>query len=784
MIRPDADIGGGGPFEHYAVSGSSIRAAAEATRGRVPAIASIREQVDGYAKVTLSAVEGTLVSSVANAPEQATAQADDVTQKATYAAGAVEMFAGYVDDFDYDSADPRSVSKLNAAYAAAAASDFGTPAADYPPHATAAEIRTADDDRAADVSQARSALLSTLRAEYGRLENRLDSHAKHVAGMLQRGPNSKDLHEMYAAGALPSYASLIFPGTSFTGVTITELPYDLRSLSPSELARWLIENKDAPQELVDFALRDSSVASEVGKQLADAVDRDRGMAPAWVWDALGRFNLNTDVAAAFVSTLGSHNVARLLAGREFSLDGDDVTGEGEDTAQSRLVTLGYLMAGASRAGVLTRDFLESFDAMYTDVGMNMHAMASLMAYGRWDKDALKTIGDVALHGDVTDLGLGLVFEGRAQILKGISYNPIAAAEFFHENLDEINRMTDGDGYYNFQDSTEQDLADFIHSATIDADREYFMAQLDDPTVVNLAQANTVDLMTWLKDNPDVHMSDETQRVYGDIAVHYMDDLKAAVTSPVPEYFASDDPGRDGIEATDDLWAGLMQEAMRDPDTAAGLSIEFKNEVLTDLDASQRQNGPENSNGLTNAQVGQLENWFVDNFNETKNEVQGEVDDWNDRVDAGISKGLDYVVATGESLASGNPAPLLVQAGKDAAEGLLGGLVHREAPTYDVDTDWANNFSADWQQVAGNKLESGQIRPVTVDGITWEGDPKFYEDLYSGDFTNSDGSIKTYAEMTTADKRAYAEWLQDPAVQNAAYGDWSENQMGGVPRSTS
>lgn len=36
-------------------------------------------------------------------------------------------------------------------------------------------------------------------------------------------------------------------------------------------------------------------------------------------------------------------------------------------------------------------------------------------------------------------------------------------------------------------------------------------------------------------------------------------------------------------------------------------------------------------------------------------------------------------------------------------------------------------------------------------------------------------------MNADAKRAYGEWLQDPAVQNAAYGDWAENQVGGVPR---
>ena len=394
-----------------------------------------------------------------------------MTQKATYAAGAVELFAGFVDDFDFGSSDPRSVSKLNQAYASSAVGDFGTPAVHYPDNATPTQRSDADDARAARVSQARTTLMANLQAEYGRLENRLDTNAQHVSAMLDRGPNEADLRTMYGAGALPSYASLIFPDVSFGGVTITELPYDLRDLPPDRLATYLIDHPDTPQNVVDFALQDTAVADEVGQQLADGVD-DRGIAPARVWDALRRFDQNDDVAGAFVRSLGAQDMATLLAMSRYTMDGDDIDDD-EGQMHSRLVTLGYLMAGASNDGAVTRDFLESFDAQYTDAGMNMHAIAPLMAYGTWNKDTLKLIGDVALHGDITDSGGGLTEEGRSMILKGISYSPIAAAEFFHENFDEINYMTDEDSLYQYDDAREQNIAAFIHSATIDADGEYY-----------------------------------------------------------------------------------------------------------------------------------------------------------------------------------------------------------------------------------------------------------------------------------------------------------------------
>lgn len=87
--------------------------------------------------------------------------------------------------------------------------------------------------------------------------------------------------------------------------------------------------------------------------------------------------------------------------RGLTLDGDDVNEEGDDVVHARLVTMGYLREGASHTGVITRDFLEDFDPTYYDAGMNMLLVGALMPYGNSNTDALKLIGDVALHGRIT-----------------------------------------------------------------------------------------------------------------------------------------------------------------------------------------------------------------------------------------------------------------------------------------------------------------------------------------------------------------------------------------------
>lgn len=315
MARP-ADDGGGGPFDYYAVSSYSIRAAAEDTRTRLSSMDSVKSQVTGHAKTALDAVEGDLRGSLANAPTEANAHADDVTQKATFAAGAVEMFAGYVDDFNYDSGHPRSVAKLNAAYQAQEHANFGTPAVSYPDKATPEQKSEADTQWNSAFTHNKNAVTAQLTNEYHQLEAELDKRADHIAQLLSRGPNTADLQEMYGAGALPSYAALIFPQCDFSGVTLTELPYDLRDLPADEVAAWLLSHPEAPANVVDIALKDLSIATEVGRQLGEEAKLlqgsfDRAELAAWT-AKYERFASSPIVNSGLFTALGAPGTLDLL----------------------------------------------------------------------------------------------------------------------------------------------------------------------------------------------------------------------------------------------------------------------------------------------------------------------------------------------------------------------------------------------------------------------------------------------------------------------------------------
>lgn len=769
-------------FQYYPASAGAVRSAAQEARTQGDAVHTLIGSVEQEHQAAVQAVEGALRNPVAGAPQQAQATAQDIGRRTVWASTQLEEFADAIDLFDFGSTAPRSVSKLNQAYREASATSFGVADVEHPPDATEQQRSAANEQHSTDVNAARNALLRELQAEYTRLESNLDTAATDVSSNLGREPTDAEIRSAWAAGNLPMSAIMLWPNLNLDVSQIAGggLPTDIAAMTDEELAAYLLDHPETDTDLLTaLSAQRPDALNLVGSRLAEHVD-DLGIAPDWVWDRLRAFSLNQDIAGGFIGALEPRQAA-LLAGNHFGGDSDDIRELSEDEQQSRLVTMGYLMAGASHTGVITRDFLESFDGTYYDAGMSMSLIGSLMPYGNWNKDTLHLIGDIALHGPTVDMNF---YEGRALVLKGISYNPIAAAEFYDTNFEEINWMATEDGLYQYDEVWRQNIADFIHSSTVDADSAYQLAALDDPTVTNVAQDNTRRLLEWTMENPDTHMSPETQRVYGDIIVHYLDDVTASVTSPTPEYFEESDSDRDGIEATDEMWGALMREGMRDADVAGGLSIEFRNEVLETLDDSQRQVGPENSNGFINAQAGHLENWFVQNVDTVRQDLGDEAEEWNSNVDSAISTGVDYAVATGKSIASGNPVPLLVEGGKDIATAILGDVFHRDPPAYDVDTGWANDFAGDWRNVADNKFESGQVQPVTVDGLTWDGDPEFYEDLYGGDFTDASGDIMPYGEMDADARRAYSEWLLDPAVQNAAFGDWSENQVGGVPRPTS
>ena len=213
---------GGGPFAYYPVAGEVIRVAAEAAAGGA-VIDAVRRRVDVQHRHLLRAI---------GAEDQALAaarvRAAPHTPSAMFTAGVLRVFADAIDRFDHDSVNPRSVDKLNAAYADARASSFGLDPADY-----ADDGPAADRDYDADWQAAYAQLAGpsgSLTSEYGRLEAELDRSADYAARMLARGPNPDDVRELWMSGALPpADAAAGWPELRLDQAPTVPLPCELRA---------------------------------------------------------------------------------------------------------------------------------------------------------------------------------------------------------------------------------------------------------------------------------------------------------------------------------------------------------------------------------------------------------------------------------------------------------------------------------------------------------------------------------------------------------------------------
>ena len=205
--------GGGGPFAYYPVTGDAIREAAAETDRQASHIRAVRSQLVGAHRNMMSAIAGDIGGPIATAPEATTANIEQVVRTSCFAAGVMRLFADAVDQFNHTSTAPRSVDRLNAAYTEARLDDIGLePGADFD----------------ADWRKANAAMLGTLTIEYARLEEQLDIWADHAARMLNRGPTPDDVRELWALGALPPDAALLWPSLDLNESPVLRLPYELR----------------------------------------------------------------------------------------------------------------------------------------------------------------------------------------------------------------------------------------------------------------------------------------------------------------------------------------------------------------------------------------------------------------------------------------------------------------------------------------------------------------------------------------------------------------------------
>jgi hypothetical protein len=518
------------------------------------------------------------------------------------------------------------------------------------------------------------------------------------------------------------------------------------------------------------AFRTSEEARRAAGELAAKVKGDPTGhdLPDEVFEQLLRDGGDPDFATEFYSQIGPEGISKLYVGAHR----DRHLGDGPDPRKAMAV--GISLATASHR-------LNFDDAWIDRVGRRTTTtpqiyVAPFLRYGNWDKDFLKRIGNRELKGPAIPFDP----ERSAMIWDGIARNPLAAAEFYDENFELIQKKSAYDGLFrgDAAQGNRDAWANMIRSATVDARDVYARLRLDDPGAWprNLAEANTARLIRYVKDHKDEHVFGELQAAYGEVVKEYWDDLAYSVTSPVPQVGDRDNHGRDGIELPRDAWAAFTREAMRDGQTAANLLTQFKvwmGERTAEQAAPHTVGRTSTEQGdpfaWQDAAVGRMRQFFQANYGEVYKALGDEHKEWQEGIEKGIETAIGWAF---------DPKGIVKDASKlvvtEFVKHTFRELSDQELEKLDLS---ALSSGSRWQDLANQHHAERNIPPITVDGITWEGEPRFYQDLYRGRFTDGNGRILPVEQLSPEGARAYNEWLQDPAVVAAVEEGWFQEQGG-------
>jgi len=507
------------------------------------------------------------------------------------------------------------------------------------------------------------------------------------------------------------------------------------------------------------------------KELA-ARYKEPGELPPEVWDELALNQNDPDFAAAFAKALGPH-AARLV-----------VAGLGHDRLKAdRLPVLGSLFATASYGRVFDDSWFPGFPGV--------PGILPLMQFGKWDNDLLVHIGNLALKPDAR----GVDNERTAEVLAAVARSPIAATRLYDENFATIQAMSRGlsPGWVNGKHSQLGDpLGTFIRAATVDARAIYQGTRpIGAANWANPAEVLTRRLLLDLRDSPHRAVFAGVQSAYAAITTEYFDDLEAAVSGPpVPQYYEQPDPARPGIEAPAAAWAALVEQAMWDPRSAGYLSTLFCAKYQANSEQlSAGETKDKDANNFSNWQNGRLRSWFLLQVNTAQGAASKEAADYN----ANVKKWIDFfvdpakaalfaeggVAVGGAAAAAKTIREYIKTSGTDSVKASIISWLDRTPQEIAADGAWAGDNSV-WQDKARVNLVNNKIKPVTdAEGTTWTGDPSFYERKYGVKFTTGDPKdpFPPVDQMSHAAQRAYSAWLQDPAVQQAAWDDFNADVLG-------
>jgi hypothetical protein len=563
---------------------------------------------------------------------------------------------------------------------------------------------------------------------------------------------------------------------------------------------------------------DAATATARGRALAEQIqlelERDGRLSP----DTLRGLQDNAwdpAFAAGFYDSLGPTGLCRL----SLQLLNSDRYRDHPDELKTVLQALGTGLATYSRDHRLDNAWLDRFAVDPEDDGRGrLHRpdlLAPLLAGANgatFDKDFLQAVGNRMLHTEnLAELEWMSGGDGNAnpyerdhytQVWRVIAQHPLAAGEFYRDNFDlvqQLSRTPGGhpyDSVYGTGGHRGQAIADLVLAGTVGV-REH-----NQP----LAELNTAHLLFDVHKHKGEHVYPQMEAVYGKIVHAWFADLAYSVTTPVPTGMALIDPatgdivddwdgvrfwvrsdvGRRGIEVPQELWDAMLQEAMRDPEQAAALGLDFAAYVHQNVhDVSRLNPSDERATRYLNLENGRMQGFYLHAFQQTTAGLEGDVRKWVDDMNAARKTLIDKGFALAPGLVT-SPQTTLVDLGRSLGTDILKGVLEdwvrvdaSDAPqemrdrlarvgASEYDTSWQTN----WQQYGEEAYEAWRsndkpIQPVTIvdrgTARTYTGDPHDYITRPAQDFLTDDGHILPVEEMSAEQAAAYARWLQDPAV---------------------
>ncbi|MFJ2260048.1 hypothetical protein ACIOKD_17170 [Streptomyces sp. NPDC087844] len=462
-------------------------------------------------------------------------------------------------------------------------------------------------------------------------------------------------------------------------------------------------------------------------------------------------------------------------------------------------------------------------------GFRPDRLTPLLKGGSHDKDFLVAFGDRVFKKNTKDdetrfFGSNGMGEGEwskdnyAQLFGAISQNPEASGEWFDHNSEFALKALYPTGPWKVDEPKERGKAFFelLNSGSVALKRW-------NPA---LAEKNTARILFDNyqhrngSDTKGMHPIEGTQAFYASIITAYWNDLEYGVTSPVSDslwgndykakgeewslkdFLKGQDSGRSGLEVSENLWRSLMEESARDPKAAGTLSALFqtydRNLAIRHYETKESR---EEADSYDSMKRGMMQQFYVTTFKTASTELKMDIDRWVEETNnfratvidttAGVAaagaggaglagvKGAAVGVAYGlaQSVTTGWIKEFAKVDSGDAPRGLREQFKGVEEATADF------SWQGDYQTNAKAAWAAGQVKEVTVTSKdekgNWvtevhSGNPADYA-KGRGNFLDENGDIKKESKMSQAERTAYAKWLQDAAVVDAVWPEFSKSR---------